>query len=153
MPWSIYKRDLVFGVRNECERPDRLRDRPELLLDPGGVPERVEERRLAVVDVPHDRDDGGSLDDPLLGGAALVLYELDFLVEFEGEGLDGVLGEDLELVGVGLAEHELLETREEQVGFQVEEAGEAEGVRAAQGDLDNVLSTPCGRGGADRGDV
>jgi len=68
-----------------------------------GLTDRVEQRRLAVVDVTHDRHDGGALDERLLGvvepglGNRLVLGvdDLDGLAELGGEHLDRFVGQRL----------------------------------------------------------
>ena len=55
---------------------DVLRDPAGLGLDDGGLADRVEQRRLAVVDVAHDRDDRRARREVLLG----VLERLGLLV-------------------------------------------------------------------------
>ena len=59
-------------------------------LDDGGLADRVEQRRLAVVDVAHDRDHRRARDEILLG----VLVDLRELVLL-GDVLDGDLALDL----------------------------------------------------------
>ena len=71
-------------------RADVLRDAAGLGLDDRGLADRVEERRLAVVDVAHDRDHGRTRDEILLG----VLEDLRKLV-LVGHVLDRDLALDL----------------------------------------------------------
>ena len=81
---------------------DVLGDAARLAGDDVGVADRVEQQRLAVVDVAHDRDDGGSarevlrvlrvLDAEL---ELLVGHEVDLEAELGREDLDGVLGQRL----------------------------------------------------------
>ena len=82
-----------------------------------GLADRVEQRRLAVVDVAHDRHDRGALDqilvgvveDDLGGGLVLGVDDLDLLAELDAEQLDRVVGQRLGL-GLHLAQlHQLLD--------------------------------------------
>ena len=80
-----------------------LGDAAGLTGDDVGLADRVEQRRLAVVDVAHDRDHGRALDEILVGvveDGLLVdvvrgVDDLDLLVELVGEDLDRVVGERL----------------------------------------------------------
>jgi hypothetical protein len=71
-------------------RADVLRDPAGLRLDDRGLADRVEQRRLAVVHVAHDRDDRRTGDQILLS----VLVDLGELVLL-GDVLDGDLALDL----------------------------------------------------------
>jgi hypothetical protein len=51
--------DVRDDVEWNCGRPDVLGDRAGLALAHRGAPHRVQERRLAVVDVPQHGHDGG----------------------------------------------------------------------------------------------
>ena len=72
---------------------DVLGDAAGLARDDLGLADRVEQRRLAVVDVAHDRDDRRALDEVLVGvleGRLVVdvvggVDDLDLLVELVGE--------------------------------------------------------------------
>ena len=93
----IEERDLP-PVHLGLVRADVLRDPAGLGLDDGGLADRVEQRRLAVVDVPHDRHDRRPRREVLLG--VLVLGRLDLLI---GGVLDDHLaldlgGDDLDLL-------------------------------------------------------
>ena len=57
---GVEEGDAPAGVV-DLVRADVLRDPAGLGLDDRGLAERVEERRLAVVDVAHDRHDGRTL--------------------------------------------------------------------------------------------
>ena len=62
MTRSIEKNDLTLG----CLDPvcaDMLRDGAELLIHDLALAVGIEQSRLAVIDVTHDRDDGGALDE------------------------------------------------------------------------------------------
>ena len=82
---------------------DVLGDPAGLGLDDGGLADRVEQRRLAVVDVAHDRDDRRPRLERLLGVverlrlAVLVARVLDrhLAAELGGDQLDLVVGERL----------------------------------------------------------
>ena len=82
---------------------DVLRDAAGLAGDDVGLADGVEQRRLAVVDVAHDRDHRRALDEVLVGVVELGLLvdvvrgvdDLDLLVELVGEDLDRVVGERL----------------------------------------------------------
>jgi len=52
---GVQERDLAASDV-DLIRADVLRDPTRLGLDDGGLPDRVEQRRLAVIDVAHDRD-------------------------------------------------------------------------------------------------
>jgi hypothetical protein len=57
--WPGVSRNVTFRpVDRHLVGADVLCDPARLGLDDLGVADRVEERRLAVVDVPHDRDHG-----------------------------------------------------------------------------------------------
>ena len=62
----VEERDLTAVVLH-LVGADVLRDPAGLGLDDGGLANRVEQRRLAVVDVAHDRDDGRPGNEVLLG--------------------------------------------------------------------------------------
>ena len=70
--------------------PDVLRDAARLGLHDGGLADRIEERRLTVVDVTHDRHDRWSRDE--VGLVVLVLGRLELLL---GRVLDRHLALDL----------------------------------------------------------
>ena len=82
---------------------DVLGDAAGLAGDDVGLADGVEQRRLAVVDVAHDRDHRRALDEVLGGVVELGLVvdlvrgvdDLDLLVELVGEDLDRVVGERL----------------------------------------------------------
>jgi hypothetical protein len=77
--------DDVAVVDLDGVRPDVLRDAARLALgDPCG-PNRVEQSRLAVIDMAHDRDDRGARDD--VGGADVLGLDLQHLL-FERLHLD-----------------------------------------------------------------
>jgi hypothetical protein len=79
---------------------DVLGDATGLAGDDLGLADRVEQRRLAVVDVAHDRDDRRALDEVgvvVVGLDDLLVLlgdgdDLDLLVELLGEQLDGLVG-------------------------------------------------------------
>jgi hypothetical protein len=97
---------------------DVLRDAARLARRDLCLPNGIQQRGLAVVDVPHDRDDGRALDQILVGvlvGRLLLLVglrgadKLDPLVEGAGEHLDGLVGKGLG-EGCHLAQlHQLLD--------------------------------------------
>ncbi len=78
---------------------DVLRDAAGLARDDLGRADRVQQRRLAVVDVAHDRDHGRTVGEVLGGvlvdglGVDLVrgVDDLDLLAELLGENLHGVV--------------------------------------------------------------
>src|SRR3954471_15978448 len=82
---------------------DVLRDAAGLALDDVRLADRVEQRRLAVLDVAHDRDDRRALAEILVGvleGRLVVdgvvgVDDLDLLLERLGEHADGLVGERL----------------------------------------------------------
>ncbi len=83
---------------------DMLRDAAGLAGRNGGVADRVEQARLAVVDVAHDGDDGGARLEVLgiVDGLGLELglfvggvRDLDLTSEVGGEDLDGLVAERL----------------------------------------------------------
>jgi hypothetical protein len=84
-------------------RADVLGDPAGLGLDDGSLADRVEERRLAVVDVAHDRDHRRAVDEVLrgvlehLGELVLVGDVLDRHVALDlgRDQLDGLVGERL----------------------------------------------------------
>jgi hypothetical protein len=85
----VEERDLAVVVLS-LVRADVLRDAARLGLDDGRLTDRVEERRLAVIDVPHDRHHRRPGDEILLGVLVLLL-ELELL----GDVLDVDLALDL----------------------------------------------------------
>ncbi len=82
---------------------DVLGDAAGLTGDDVGLAHGVEQRRLAVVDVAHDRHDRRALDEVGVGVRELGLLvdvvgrvdDLDLLVELVGEDLDRVVGQRL----------------------------------------------------------
>src|SRR6185436_18958332 len=82
---------------------DVLRDAAGLALDDVRLADGVEQRRLAVVDVAHDRDDrraldevlGGVLESRLVVGRVVGVDDLDLLLERLGEHADGLVGQRL----------------------------------------------------------
>ena len=96
---------------------DVLGDAAGLAGDDVGLAHGVEQRRLAVVDVAHDRDDRRALDEVLRGVLELRLVvdlvgrvdDLDLLVELVGEDLDRVVGERLGERGHLAQLHQLLD--------------------------------------------
>ena len=98
----VQERDLP-AVDGDLVRADVLGDPARLGLDDLGVADRVEQRRLAVVDVAHDRDHGRPRDEVLrvvlddLGLDLLVVGVLDrdLALQLGGEQLDLVVGQRL----------------------------------------------------------
>ena len=96
---------------------DVLGDAAGLARDDVGLADGVEQRRLAVVDVAHDRDDRRALDEVLGGVLELGLLvdvvggvdDLDLLVELVGEDLDRVVGQRLGERGHLAQLHQLLD--------------------------------------------
>jgi hypothetical protein len=96
---------------------DVLGDATGLAGDDLGLADRVEQRRLAVVDVAHDRDDRRALDEVgrrrRRASSSLVLLgdgdDLDLLVELVGEQLDRLVGERLRERRHLAQAHELLD--------------------------------------------
>ncbi len=94
-----------------------LGDAAGLAGDDVGLAHGVEQRRLAVVDVAHDRDHRGTLDEVLRGVLELRLLvdvvgrvdDLDLLVELVGEDLDRVVGQRLGERGHLAQLHQLLD--------------------------------------------
>ena len=84
-------------------RADVLRDPAGLGLDDRGLADRVEQRRLAVVDVAHDRDDRRPRSEILLAvvvrrGLELLLggvLDRDLALELRADDLDLLVGERL----------------------------------------------------------
>ena len=82
---------------------DVLRDATGLAGGDLGLADRVQQRRLAVVDMTHDRHDRRALDEILVGVVVLDLDigvvaqrdDLDRLVERVGDGLDLLIGQRL----------------------------------------------------------
>ncbi len=74
--------------------------------------ESVEQSGLPMIDVPHNRDHWGPLND-FLFAQTFILHKFNFLIEFQGQGLDGVHGKKLELVGNGLPLVQFLESFEQ----------------------------------------
>src|ERR1051326_7455913 len=83
---GIEKRDALFSVHLHHIRADVLGDPACLARDDVAAPDVIEQRRLAVVDVAHDGDDGG----PGL--------ELGFFVGGFGDDIFGDLREEPHLV-------------------------------------------------------
>jgi hypothetical protein len=96
---------------------DVLGDATGLAGDDLGLADRVEQRRLAVVDVAHDRDDRRALDEVgvvVVGLDDLLVLlgdgdDLDLLVELLGEQLDRLVGERLRERRHLAQAHELLD--------------------------------------------
>ena len=82
---------------------DVLGDPAGLGLDDRGLADRVEQRRLAVVDVAHDRDDRRARDERLLGVVVglrldvvvVGVLDLDLALELGGDQLDLGVGQRL----------------------------------------------------------
>ena len=82
---------------------DVLRDAAGLARGDLGLADRVQQRRLAVVDVAHDRDDRRALDEILVGvleddlvlGLVAGVDDLDLLAELLGQDRDRLVGERL----------------------------------------------------------
>ena len=109
--------DLVVG-RVDLVGADVLGDAAGLARGHLGLADRVEQRRLAVVDVAHDRDDGrraarGPRRRRRTSGSVVLLVgdvdDLDLLVELVGEDLDRVVGQRLGERGHLPQLHELLD--------------------------------------------
>jgi hypothetical protein len=71
-----------------------------------------------MIDMPHYCHHRGTLHKYLLS-LRLIFYEFNFFIEFQSQGLDGILGEDLKLVRVGLPTQQLLEPLQQDVCFHV----------------------------------
>ena len=107
--------DLVAVV--DLVGADVLRDAAGLAGRHLGLADRVEQRRLAVVDVAHDRHDRRARLEVLVGvvelrlGVDLVgrVDDLDLLVELVREHLDGVVGQRLGERGHLAELHQLLD--------------------------------------------
>ena len=56
----VEKHDVPAGFRGDVIRADVLRNAAGLALGDAGRPDGVEQRRLAVIDVAHDRHDRGA---------------------------------------------------------------------------------------------
>ena len=84
-------------------RADVLRDPARLGRDDRGLADRVEQRRLAVVDVTHDRDDRrarlervlGILENLGLGVVVVRVLDRHFALELGGDHHDLIVGERL----------------------------------------------------------
>ena len=82
---------------------DVLRDPARLGVDDGGLANRVEQRRLAVVDVTHDRDDRrprgeilvGVLEDLGLGVVVGRVLDHDLALDLGGDERDDFVGQRL----------------------------------------------------------
>ena len=61
-----------------------------------------------MIDMPHYGNYRGTLHKYLLS-LGLVFYEFNFLIEFQSQGLNCILGEDLKLIRVWLPTEQLLE--------------------------------------------
>ena len=100
---GVEERDAPAVADGRLVGADVLRDAAGLGRDDGGLADRVEQRRLAVVDVAHDRDDRGARLEILglvvedLGGLDLVggVLDRDLALELGADQLDGVVGERL----------------------------------------------------------
>ena len=98
----VEERDRLVAVV-DLVGADVLGDAAGLARGHLGLADRVEQRRLAVVDVAHDRHDRRAADEVLVGvlelrlGVDLVgrVDDLDLLVELVRDHLDGVVGERL----------------------------------------------------------
>ena len=133
---------------------DVLGDAAGLAGDDLGLADRVQQRRLAVVDVAHDRDHGRAVLELLVGVVVVRLLgdllggtdHVDLAVERVGEHLDRLVGERLGQ-GRHLAElHELLD----HVGAaDAEDLGDLAHGRAG-GDLERLPppARPAPRGAA-----
>ena len=66
-PGRVEERDRACSFVVDLVGADVLRDAAGLARDDLGLADRVEQRRLAVVDVAHDRDDRRALDEVLVG--------------------------------------------------------------------------------------
>ena len=116
MARRVEERDAVVAVVH-LVGADVLGDPAGLTGRDLGLPDRVEQRGLAVVDVAHDRDDRRALDQVVVGvveddlgnGLVLGVDDLDLLAELDAEQLDRVVGQRLRL-GLHLAQlHQLLD--------------------------------------------
>ena len=116
--WPGVSRKVIGLVADvDLVGADVLGDAAGLAGDDVGLADRVEQRRLAVVDVAHDRDDRRALDEVLVGVLELGLVvdvvgrvdDLDLLVELVGEDLDRVVGQRLGERGHLAQLHQLLD--------------------------------------------
>ena len=120
---------------------DVLGDAAGLALGDAGVADGVEQRRLAVVDVAHDGDDGRTRLEVLI---AIVVDDGELLFRGHDAHLAAhVVGDELdELVGHGLREREHLAEHEQAlddvVGLHAEQLGEL-GHGGTLGDLDDGI--------------
>ena len=120
---------------------DVLRDAAGLALGDAGVADGVEQRRLAVVDVAHDGDDGRTRLEVLV---AIVVDDGELLFGGHYANLAAhIVGDELdELVGHGLREREHLAEHEQAlddvVGLHAEKLGEL-GHRGTLRDLDDGI--------------
>ena len=100
--WRVEERDPAAGVL-DLVGADVLRDAARLGLDDGRLADRVEQRRLAVVDVTHDRDHGRPRGEVFLGVLVRLRLELlvgcvldrDLTLQLGGDQLDLVVGNRL----------------------------------------------------------
>jgi hypothetical protein len=99
---GVEERDLAAIVLG-LVRADVLRDPTGLGLDDGRLSNRVEQRRLAVVDVAHDRDHRRAGDEVLLGVLVLLgelvllgdVLDADLALDLGGDQLHRLVGERL----------------------------------------------------------
>ena len=138
----VQERDDAAVVLMDLVGADVLRDAAGLARGHVGLADRVQQRRLAVVDVAHDRDHRRARLEVLVGvrerrvgvGVLGRRDDLDLLVELVGEHLDHVVGQRLRQRRHLAEAHQLLD----ELGH-----GHAEGLR-------DVLD---GRAGLDADDV
>ena len=116
--WPGVSRKVIGLVADvDLVGADVLGDAAGLTGDDVGLAHGVEQRRLAVVDVAHDRDHRRALDEVLRGVLELGLLvdlvgrvdDLDLLVELVGEDLDRVVGQRLGERGHLAQLHQLLD--------------------------------------------
>ena len=102
--WPGVSRNVIrLPVDLGLVRADVLGDAPRLGLDHGGLANRVEERRLAVVDVTHDRHDRRARNEVRLVVLVLLRLELlfrrvldrDLALDLGRDQLDLLVGERL----------------------------------------------------------
>ena len=102
--WPGVSRNVILRPSDvRLVRADVLRDAAGLGLHDGCLADRVEQRRLAVVDVAHDRHDRRTRDEILLGVLELRRLELlvgrvldrDLALDLGGDHLDLLVGERL----------------------------------------------------------
>ena len=81
--------------------------------------------------MPHDSDYWSPLYHNFFALTS-ILEELYFLVELQGQGLNGVLGQELKLVCIELS-RQLLQPLQEDVSLHIEEAGKPKCIRCPYG--------------------